>query len=419
MVDRLPPLSSQATRLPTRPRALVSRGALGEIRQFQHLGIYAMAVLGGRPNQEDSIGIFAHYAATYAVQAEGMGGHGDGEVASHMSILNFQRGIMKGLSLEESIRYAHDCVKKYIAHSSSVASSGMGTTFSAARIQENGITVVHSGDSPIYLAKKDGTLQLVAKPHIFLFEMLDNEAFIKTIESSAPDLFQILVELRNIFNYNPSSPYPGRCIDLLLDIESWVKEHNLSTPIGMVINNFIRLSSGIGFELPEGTPTVTEIKGIQPGDRLILASDGLDLKTADLKAILAQNRPVDDTVRQLIDKRGSEVGSDNLSIIMYEYTDPEIKRLNKRIDKLELDRTILQQSAADLRADNFRLKDAVSQAAATEEELETFLNESEIPGKSARQLIDGFNRLAVQRPELAKNADHAIRNILRELSGGK
>lgn len=419
MVDRLPPLSSQATRPPARSRVQVSRGALGDLRQFQHLGIFATTVQGGRPNQEDSIGIFAHNGAYYIVLADGMGGHGDGEVASHMSIINFQRGIMKGLSLEEAIRYAHDCVKKYMAHSFALATSGIGTTFSAARISENGVTVAHSGDSPIYLAKKNGTLQLVAKPHIFLFEMLDNEAFIKAIEKDAPDLSQLLVELHDIFKSNPNSPYPARAIDLLLDIESWVKEHNLSTPIGTVINNFIRLSSGVGFELPAGTPTVTEVKGLQPGDRLILASDGLDLKTADLNAILRRDLPIDETVRLLVDKRGAAPGTDNLSIMIYKHSDQEIKRLKKRIDKLELDRIILQQSNSDLRADNFRLKDAVSQAAATEEELETFLNESEIPGKNARQLIDGFNRLAEQRPELAKTADHAIRNILRELSGGK
>ncbi len=402
----------QFSRISSR-QAKISRGEVGAMALIRQPQILGLTALGSRHNQEDAIAAFTHGGMLYAIVADGMGGHGEGEIASHMTVRNFRRAIMNGLTIEDAIRQSHDYIIKYMAHHPSLKAKGMGTTVSAAMIAKDKITIAHSGDSPIYLAKRDGTILLGALPHIALLNELGKD----WIANVLPDeISGMLIQLQAILRTSPNPPYPERTIDLLLDSESQLRSSNLNQS---AVNSLLALRSALGFELPDGTPTVTQLEGFSPGDRLIIASDGLNLRTPELRSILSQNLPADETARRLVEKRG-EYG-DNISVVIYENMESEAAHLQARVKRLELDNEILRGTNGDLRNDKFRLQDEISSMAqppvATAQEIEDILNgNSEISSQTARDMIDRINRFAAQNTDdQAAVADRAIRMITKIL----
>jgi len=332
-----------------RPFSLISRGGLGEITAYQDLGIFAKTALGSRDNNEDTIAVFQHKDYTYMVMPDGMGGHSSGEIASDLAANAFRSAILKGMDLADAVKFAHQQIRQIVEADETLQEVGMGTTLSAARIKDNEVTVVHAGDSPIYHVKADGQIRLVALPHINLFNDLKKDISETALKFLPQDIKDIAEEIKSdvvLTHANP--PYSEKVIDLLLDFERRIAEVTSEDPaLDRYRGCYTGLFSGLGFELGGGSPSVYKIDDFATGDRLIIASDGLNLKTAELKEILKKKIPIDAIVRELIEKRGED--GDNISVMLYEYAElrgdsvvlsmsdstMELIRMQERITELE------------------------------------------------------------------------------------
>jgi PPM family protein phosphatase len=105
----------------------------------------------------------------YAV-ADGMGGHRGGEVASSLALETVQ-GLFERRegSLAEQVAQANRVVFDRSQEDRNV--SGMGTTLTAAQVDENGIHLVHVGDSRAYLLR-GGELTRITEDHTLVHRMV-------------------------------------------------------------------------------------------------------------------------------------------------------------------------------------------------------------------------------------------------------
>ncbi len=140
-----------------------------------------------RKNNEDNLGYDARYGV-YLV-CDGMGGQAAGEVASKMAIdcvLTYFREAAKtdvypqigevvdGVSdranrLGSAIRLANEAI--YQAAQGHAAQSGMGSTIVAAQVEEAFVAIGHAGDSRIYLIR-NGAIQQLTHDHSLVMEQV-------------------------------------------------------------------------------------------------------------------------------------------------------------------------------------------------------------------------------------------------------
>lgn len=119
-----------------------------------------------REGNEDS---YLVVAPLYAV-ADGMGGHRGGEVASSLALETVQRLFERRQgSLADQVAQANRAV--YDRSQSDRSVSGMGTTLTAALIDENKVHLVHVGDSRAYLLR-DGRLRQLTEDHTLVHRMV-------------------------------------------------------------------------------------------------------------------------------------------------------------------------------------------------------------------------------------------------------
>lgn len=110
--------------------------------------------------------------------ADGMGGHAAGEVASSAVIRTLNDGLpsmpteMEAVErwLLEAVNNAHGFVGDLIANDAD--RRGMGTTFSALAVSDDGIVIGHIGDSRIYRLR-DGVLQQLTTDHTYVQMLVD------------------------------------------------------------------------------------------------------------------------------------------------------------------------------------------------------------------------------------------------------
>mgnify|MGYP000611942880 FL=1 len=110
--------------------------------------------------------------------ADGMGGHAAGEVASSAVIRTLHEGLetlpteMSAVEdwLLEVVNDAHGFVGDLIANDAD--RRGMGTTFSALALSDEGIVIGHIGDSRIYRLR-DGVMQQVTTDHTYVQMLVD------------------------------------------------------------------------------------------------------------------------------------------------------------------------------------------------------------------------------------------------------
>jgi protein phosphatase len=115
------------------------------------------------------------------VVADGMGGHGSGDVASRIVVDYMVEARRKGKTLVESIRDAHNAVIK-AAHSGT-GSVQMGSTVAALTTRGAEYEIAWVGDSRVYLC--GGELTQLTKDHSLVQERLDRQLI--TVEQVAND----------------------------------------------------------------------------------------------------------------------------------------------------------------------------------------------------------------------------------------
>ena len=143
------------------------------------IGSYGVTVVGRthrgmvRSHNEDTFGAFMSLGLF--VVCDGMGGHAGGEVASDLALRTvfhsmFESTMALGADKKASVRFlrnsltnavhrAHHTIRSQVDEQPHL--EGMGTTFAALQVSEQGMVISHVGDSRIYRwSERRGLVQL-------------------------------------------------------------------------------------------------------------------------------------------------------------------------------------------------------------------------------------------------------------------
>lgn len=247
-----------------------------------------------RSGNEDAY-IVAEEFGLYVV-CDGMGGHASGEVASEMTtneVVNFMRGYFdgdtslpyeaeEGTSLDErilsnSIQHAND--KVYVSGMKDPKLEGMGTTIVAVKDAGEGLILGHVGDSRIYRYRA-GSLEQLTRDHSLLNHKID------------------MGELKS---------------------EEEIK--------GFKHGNIIVRAIGLkDYVRPE-----TQIVDRQPGDILILCSDGLSDLVDDWaieNVVEANHEDLEEIATILVRMANDRGGKDNITTLILRVDDDPDEELD-------------------------------------------------------------------------------------------
>jgi PPM family protein phosphatase len=216
-----------------------------------------------RPANEDRYLV----APPLFVVADGMGGHEAGEVASGLAVetlsqLLWDRSIRDGGTLADAVRAANRAIRE--ATRDRPEQAGMGTTCTALFVDGQRATLAHVGDSRAYLVR-DGALRQLTEDHT-LVGLLVREGIL-TPEQAARD------ERRH------------------------------------VIVRALGVADSVDVDLVE--------LSLEPGDRLLLCSDGLSGPVTDerLAEALVTDAGPEQVVAALVDAAVRD-GDDNVTAIL-------------------------------------------------------------------------------------------------------
>ena len=112
---------------------------------------------------------------TFAVIADGMGGHQAGDVASRLAVEEFTRWLKCApRPSEDTMRYAVSEANRavYLKSKAEPDKAGMGTTLTALWLEDDGALLAHVGDSRAYRFR-DGRLEQMSRDHSLVGEMVE------------------------------------------------------------------------------------------------------------------------------------------------------------------------------------------------------------------------------------------------------
>ena len=214
--------------------------------------------------------------------ADGMGGEASGEVASHICTFTVPKRLHENLKsleqvsdvnfvllLRESIEYANQIIHQRALDNP--AHRGMGTTATAAAIFGPYLFVAQVGDSRAYLNRGNELTQLTR-----------DQTFLNYLK-------EIGVEV-------PSDP------------EMDNRKSILTQAVGS--------SESVNVKV-----TYTKVR---QGDSLLLCCDGLYnmVPATDILATVTGTEPLANRCKSLIDKANAKGGSDNITVVMAEFSGP-------------------------------------------------------------------------------------------------
>jgi PPM family protein phosphatase len=212
-----------------------------------------------RTNNEDAYAV----TGSYALVCDGVGGRPAGEVASALAVAVFSELLDAGAGPGPAAVAASRAVVA-VSRGNSLF-TGMCCTLTGLRLTEGSAQVVHVGDSAAYLVRS-GELTMVTEPQTVTRELLR--------------LGEITAE--------EAATHPRR--------------HTLRQAIGSLARD------------PE--PEVIDVQ-VAAGDRVILATDGLDYVPADeRRALLAASKPADELADALVAAALAAGGGDNVTVVV-------------------------------------------------------------------------------------------------------
>lgn len=100
-----------------------------------------------REKNEDTV--FACPDLKLWLLADGVGGHGNGNVASQLAVQTIERSVRSGASLQQAVREADQAILSAVDQNPEM--QGMATTIVACRIEETEFELTWVGDSRAYL----------------------------------------------------------------------------------------------------------------------------------------------------------------------------------------------------------------------------------------------------------------------------
>ncbi|MER0466243.1 protein-serine/threonine phosphatase PrpC [Bacillus cabrialesii subsp. cabrialesii] len=230
-----------------------------------------------RQHNEDDAGIFkGKDEFLLAVVADGMGGHLAGDVASKMAV----KAMGEKWNEAEAIPAAPAACEEWLIEQILAVNSkiydhaqaheecqGMGTTIVCALFTGKTVSVAHIGDSRCYLLQDNDFIQ-VTEDHSLVNEL------VRTGEISREDA-----------------------------------EHH---PRKNVLTKALGTDQSVSID--------TRSFDIEPGDKLLLCSDGLTNKVegTELKDILQSDSAPQEKVNLLVDKANQNGGEDNITAVLLE-----------------------------------------------------------------------------------------------------
>ena len=219
----------------------------------------------GGVNQDAALALDLPQGGLYAV-ADGMGGHAAGELAANLALDALSQHYLDGRGtpparLAQAVQAANIAVLRHAVGEY----VGMGTTLLAALVDRGAVLIAHVGDSRAYLLR-GSELHRLTEDHSWVAEQ---------------------VRLGHM-------------------TEAEARDHQWRS----VVSNALGGEERVRLEL-HGLPT-------QPGDRLLLCSDGLSSVVTDqeLCAILARPLPPDTITRLLVNAANDGGGPDNITALI-------------------------------------------------------------------------------------------------------
>lgn len=220
-----------------------------------------------RKNNEDSFYVCAPHLF---VVADGMGGHEAGEVASSLAVASIQEYVFNNVATKDKKDLLREAISEanrriYAEAISRQGCQGMGTTVSAAYLQDDVLYWGHVGDSRIYLIC-EGVGELLTDDHSLVWQLM------KQGELSLEE----------------ANSHPRRNV----------------------------LTRAVGTE-PEAKIDVGR-RVLMPGDQVLLCTDGLTnlLTGEEIAAAATASTDPDETVKYLIELAKNRGGFDNITIIL-------------------------------------------------------------------------------------------------------
>jgi protein phosphatase len=201
--------------------------------------------------------------------ADGMGGHRGGEVASALALETIRHLFEEREgSLSEQVEEANRAVFQRSAADRAV--QGMGTTLTAALVQDDGVRLAHVGDSRAYLYR-DGELHQLTSDHTLVHRMVE-EGEISEEEAET---------------------HPKRSI--------------LTRALG--VDDAVQVDEGI-----------VEVRA---GDRLLLCTDGLTVMVSDeeIRAVLDRTPDPQEAAERLVAAANRAGGVDNITAVILEFAE--------------------------------------------------------------------------------------------------
>ncbi len=238
------------------------------------LNIEALSHIGKvRKLNEDSCGFYNCDEYSFAIVADGMGGHRAGEVASKMAVdiigeyivINMQKDLDKFQVKEviiNAFKKANKDIYDYSCENESVM--GMGTTTTFCMLRDGYIIYAHVGDSRAYMIDKKITQ--ITKDHSYVQELVK--------------LGQITPEEAK---HHPRRNYITRA---------------------MGVEESVKIDAGIK---------------TYHGEKIFICSDGLhgEVEDCEIYKIIREN-PAKDGVKMLVDLANENGGTDNITAIIME-----------------------------------------------------------------------------------------------------
>lgn len=105
---------------------------------------------GGRKKNEDNLSVSSNQNGALAVVADGLGGHGDGEVASLVAVQRLIRELSNQEVTTDRMKIAMERVNNSVRWEQKMKNSDMKTTIAAVWLENGKAVISHVGDSRIY-----------------------------------------------------------------------------------------------------------------------------------------------------------------------------------------------------------------------------------------------------------------------------
>lgn len=226
-----------------------------------------------RENNEDAFQIAE--PLSIAILCDGMGGENCGEVGSAITVravMEYLAAPEKGLTREEAVKEAIRAANRQVIEEAKLRTEcdGMGSTIVMAAWDGADVIIANVGDSRAYLFR-DGELRQLSYDQNFANELRTKLGFSEE-------------RLRTM---------PNR--------------HVLTMAVGPFEHVLVR----------------THLEHLEPGDRLLLCSDGLHgpVENATIARIVGQHQALAPAVEALVDCALENGGPDNITAILLEYTE--------------------------------------------------------------------------------------------------